>query len=226
MRCKIYLFRHGQTHFNKRKIFTGWKDSKWTFDGARNAREIARKLKSKRIDVGFCTKLARSRETLKSVLKFHPGALVLVDDRMIERCYGDLQGKKHEVFIRKFGRELFDAYHRSYDVPPPNGESVRMVEGRVESFIADLLKFVKKYRVNVAISAHGNSMRPFRRHFEKVSVKTMMGWSMPYDDFFEYSIDVPSGKFEAPKKSGWRSVRLPRHVYRASDRHNILRKYY
>ncbi|MBS3147253.1 histidine phosphatase family protein [Candidatus Woesearchaeota archaeon] len=226
MRCTIYLFRHGQTYFNQRKMFTGWKDSKWTADGKKNAYAVAKKLKSKKIDVTFCTKLARSRETLKSVLQFHQQVLVLRDDRMIERCYGDLQGKSHAVFIRDFGKELFDTYHRSYNVPPPNGESVKMVEKRVGSFIKDLIRFIKKYKVNVAISAHGNSMRPFRRHFEKASVGQMMGWTMPYDDFFEYSIEVREGEVKKPKKSDWPAVHLPNHVFKAADKHNVLKKYY
>jgi 2,3-bisphosphoglycerate-dependent phosphoglycerate mutase len=73
-------------------------------------------------------------------------------------------------------------------VPPPGGESIKMVEKRVYSFIKDLLKFMKKNKVNVGISAHGNSMRPFRRYFEGFSVKKMMSLEMPYDTYFEYKI--------------------------------------
>ena len=84
---------------------------------------------------------------------------------MMERCYGVLQGRTHASFIRKHGVGLFNIYHRSYATPPPKGESIKMVERRVKSFIKDLLKVMKKYGVNVAISAHGNSMGPFRRYF-------------------------------------------------------------
>ena len=152
--------------------------------------------------------------------------LKLKDDRMIERCYGELQGHSHEAFMREYGKALFDKYHRSYNFPPPKGESVKMVELRVRSFIKDLLSFIKKYKVNVAISAHGNSMRPFRRYFEKASTSKMMKWNMPYDTYFEYTVDVPSGKSSKPSKKSWKSVLLPSHVKLASDRHNPFKKYY
>ncbi len=227
MKRHIFLFRHGQTHFNKRKRFTGWIDADWTRKGMRNASVTARKLKSKRIDVAFSTGLKRSVRTLKEVLKYHPECfLKLKDDRMIERCYGVLQGQSHAAFIRKNSRALFDKYHRAYNFPPPNGESVRMVEGRVKSFIKDLLAFVRKYKVNVAISAHGNSMRPFRRYFEKASVGQMMKWEIPYDDYFEYAVDVPSGKAPQVTRNSWKSVALPPHVKQATDRHNVLKKFY
>lgn len=225
-KCSIYLFRHGQTHFNKRKRFTGWLDSDWTGKGIQNAKKTARKLKNKQIDVAFETSLKRSIHTLKEVLKHHPECyLTLKDDRMMERCYGKLQGQSHSEFIRKHGRALFDKYHRAYNFPPPKGESVKMVEKRVLSFIKDLVKFIKKYKVNVAISAHGNSMRPFRRYFEKASISKMMQWEMPYDDYFEYSVNV-SGKSVKPSKKSWKNVLLPKHVKLASDRHNVFKKYY
>jgi 2,3-bisphosphoglycerate-dependent phosphoglycerate mutase len=227
MKCHIFLFRHGQTHFNKKKRFTGWLDADWTAEGRRNARVTARKLKNKRIDVAFETSLKRSIRTLKEVLKYHPECfLKLKDDRMIERCYGDLQGHSHEAFISEKGKALFDKYHRAYNFPPPKGESVKMVEARVQSFLKDLLSFIKKYKVNVAVSAHGNSMRPFRRHFENASISKMMGWNMPYDTYFEYTIEVPSGKAPKPAKKSWKSVLLPPHVKLASDKHSPFKKYY
>ena len=223
----IYLFRHGQTHFNKRKFFTGWKDSKWTSDGRKNAQVVARKLKSKEINVSFSSHLTRSKQTLREVLKFHPECgFIIQDDRMIERCYGALQGKSHAVFIKTHGKELFDKYHRAYDVPPPKGESVKMTQKRVQSFIKELIPFIKRFKVNVAISAHGNSMRPFRKHFENLSIKKMMALENPYDDFFEYEVEVPSGPRNSPKKSDWRAVHLPKHVYTATDKHNVLKTYY
>jgi len=227
MKVHIYLFRHGQTHFNKRKMFTGWKDATWTAKGKMNASLVGRKLRNRRIDAAFSSNLTRSKETLREVLKHHRECkAVFRDDRMLERCYGELQGHSHSAFIRKFGKALYDKYHRAYNFPPPHGESVRMVEGRVKSFIKDLLVFIRKYKVNVAISAHGNSMRPFRRYFEKASIQQMMKWEMPYDDFFEYVVDVPSGKASLVTKKSWKSVVLPPHVKLATDRHNVLKKYY
>ena len=196
MKCYIYLFRHGETFYNlggvgKNKKFTGWKDAKLAPKGIKSAKKIAKKMKKLKFEVAYQTRLSRSRDTLKEVLKFHPECKKIInDDRMIERNYGKLQGFKHGVIIEKYGLEKFKKWHRSYDVPPPKGESIKQVEKRVKSFIKDLLKFIKKNKVNVAISAHGNSMRPFRRHFEKFGVKKMISLENPYDDYFRYSVNV------------------------------------
>ena len=220
MKLKIYLFRHGQTYYNKNHVFTGWKDSKLTPRGIKDAQKVAQKLKNKKFQVAYKTRLSRSKDTLKHVLKFHPECKkIITDDRMIERSYGKLQGKSHKTFVEEEGRDSYktllhwhkvDHLHgkerkefikkmgeaelkivrRSYDVPPPKGESVKMVEKRVNSFIKDLLKKIKKEKVNVAISAHGNSMRPFRKYFEKLSKEQMMHLENPWDDFFEYTINV------------------------------------
>ncbi len=226
MKCKIFLFRHGQTRFNRDKRFTGWLDSNLTQKGKSDAKIIAKLLKNKQIDVAFETKLSRSKDTLKAVLKHH-NPVVLRDDRMMERCYGELQGRSHADFVKKHNKALFDKYHRSYNYPPPKGESIKMVEKRVLPFIRDLLKFMKRYQVSVAISAHGNSMRPFRRYFENASVEKMMKWEMPYDDYFEYSVDVGSKKnVKKPLKKNWKPILLPNNVLLAFDKRNVFKKYY
>jgi len=191
MKLKIYLFRHGESFFNRAKEFTGWKDSRLTKEGYKNARKVAQRLKNKKFQVAYRTRLSRSKNTLKEVLKYHPECKeVIEDDRMIERSYGKLQGKKHTTIINKYGKKQFDIWHRSYDVPPPGGESIKMVEKRVKSFIKDLLKKMKKEKVNVGIAAHGNSMRPFRKYFEKLTLQEMMKLENPWDDYFEYTINV------------------------------------
>lgn len=190
MKRYIYLFRHGQTVDNNNSIFSGWRDSKLNKIGRDSAEIVALRLKGKKINVAFQTKLSRSKETLKIILKYHPECKkIITDDRMIERCYGKLQGRSHYDFVKKNNVELYDKYHRSYNIPPPKGESVKMVEKRVRDFIKDLLKFMKKEKVNVGISAHGNSIRPFRRYFEKLSVKEMMLYYNDYDACWIYSVE-------------------------------------
>jgi len=188
---KIYLFRHGQTFYNRDKIFTGWKDSKLTSLGIKQAKIIARKLKNKKFQVAYTNDLSRCKDTLREILKYHPECKrTIVDWRMRERSYGKLQGMSHKKFIEKYGKKKFDIYHRSYDTPPPGGESIKMVEKRVLSFIKDMLQLMKKEKVNVAISASGNSMRPFRKYFEHLTVKQMMKLENPWDDYFEYSVKI------------------------------------
>ncbi len=185
----IYLFRHGPTYYNEDKIFTGWKDSKLSRNGIKEAKIIAEKLRHKKIEVAFSSSLSRSRDTLKEVLSYHKECKkVILDDRIIERSYGKLEGKHHKTIIDKYGRKQFDMWHRSYNVRPPRGESIRDVEKRVVLFIRDLIKMIKKDKVNVAISAHGNSIRPLRRYFEKLSIGEMMKLEISYDKVFVYGI--------------------------------------
>ncbi|MBU0460469.1 MAG: histidine phosphatase family protein, partial [Nanoarchaeota archaeon] len=108
---KIYLFRHGESFYNRDKEFTGWKDSKLTKAGIKNAKKVAQKLKTKKFQIAYHTRLARSKNTLKEVLKFHPECKQIIkDDRMIERSYGKLQGKKHTTIIKKFGQKQYEIW--------------------------------------------------------------------------------------------------------------------
>jgi broad specificity phosphatase PhoE len=185
----IYLFRHGQTYFNKKKIFTGWKESKLTTLGIRQARVVARKLKNKKIDIAFQTPHSRSKDTLREVLKFHPECRkIITDKRMIERSYGRLEGLKHEVIIKKYGLEQFNKWHRGFNDKPLNGESFADVEKRVDKFIKDLKKLIKKQKVNAAISASGNSIRLFRKIMEKKAKNEVVKWFIPYTKVFYYTV--------------------------------------
>ncbi len=187
----IYIFRHGQTEFNRDHRFTGWKESKLTALGIRQARIVARKLKNKEIDVAFQSKLSRSKDTLKEVLKFHPKCRkILVDNRIIERDYGDLNGFYHEDIIKKYGEKQFESWHRGFNNRPPRGESFADVEKRVGKFIIFLKNYIKKNRVNVAISAHGNSIRLFRKIMEKKQKSEVVKWKIPYDTYFHYMVDA------------------------------------
>jgi len=191
MANKVYLFRHGQTTFNRDKKFTGAIDSKLTVLGKKQANVIAGKMKNKKFQAAIQTSLSRSIDTLKPVLRNHPECVLIIkDDRMTERNYGNLSGKFHKNIIKEYGKEQFDKWHRGYYKKnrPPKGESFEDVEKRVKPFIADLKKFIKKNKVNVAISAHGNSIRLFRKIMENASIKETVSWDIPYDKVFEYNI--------------------------------------
>ncbi len=186
---KIYLFRHGQTEFNRDNKFTGWHDAKITTTGLEDAKIVSERLKNKKFQVAFHTSLSRSKDTLKEVLKFHPECTEIIqDDRIKERNYGNLNGKTHWQTVQKFGTDKYDLWHRSWNVRPPKGESFADVEKRVSLFIKDLKKLVSKTNANVVISAHGNSIRLFRKIFEKLSIKETCEIYIPYDKVYEYSI--------------------------------------
>ncbi|MFH0832508.1 MAG: histidine phosphatase family protein [Candidatus Aenigmatarchaeota archaeon] len=184
----IYVFRHGETYDNRRRIFSGWRQSGLTPQGIKQAEELARKLKNKRIDLAIQSRLIRSRETLKIVLKYHPKTRIEKDDRIIERNYGNLNGRSKIKMMRE-NPELMAKYRRGYNFPPPHGESVKMVEKRVFPFCKDLVKRVKKEKIDVAISAHSNSMRVIRRFFERMSVEQMLTHENPLGkDYASYVI--------------------------------------
>lgn len=189
MGLKLYLFRHGQTSFNRDNKFTGFTDVSLTSTGKEDAKIVALRLKDKKIDVAFHTSLKRSKDTLKEVLKSHQECKKLIeDDRMIERGYGKLQGKTHYEIVKKYGTKMYDAWHRGFNTRPPKGESFADVEKRVKEFIKDLFNFMSENKVNVAISAHGNSIRLFRKIIEKASEEEAVKWFIPYDTYFEYDV--------------------------------------
>lgn len=190
MRCKIYLFRHGMTQDNSEGVFSGWRDVGLNKRGIRDAKIVALRLRDKKFAIAFQSDQLRSRQTLKEVLKFHKHVKVITDKRIKERKYGKLQGKTHLEIVQKYGPKMYDKWHRSYDSRPPEGESLKDVEARVLAFISDLLKMMKKEKVSVAVSAHGNSMRAFRRYFEKLSVYEMCTLYNDYESVYEYEIEA------------------------------------
>jgi 2,3-bisphosphoglycerate-dependent phosphoglycerate mutase len=186
-RFKVYLFRHGQTRFNRDGMFTGWTDSKLTKKGKQDAQIVAERLKDKKFQVAFHTRLSRSKDTLTEVLKFHPECKQIIqDDRMIERNYGKLNKHFHLWVVKKFNPKKYDEWHRGWNTRPPKGESFSDVEKRVKAFIRDLKAFMKENQCNVAISAHGNSIRLFRKIMEKAKPKDAITWFIPYDNYYEY----------------------------------------
>ena len=129
-KLKVYLFRHGQTYYNKNGWFTGWDESNLTPKGIKHAKIIAKKLKNKKFQVAIQTKLSRSIDTLKPVLKFHPECKkVITDNRMIERNYGKLNGTSHEGFIKRIGDKAYDLR--------VEGDAIRILSQKKEKKLKD-----------------------------------------------------------------------------------------
>lgn len=185
----LYAVVHTESFFNRRKIFTGWKDSKLTPLGHKNAEMMARKLKDKNIGIAFVSPLTRARQTARHILTHHKGIPVILDKRIRERSYGKLAGKSKEKFARE-NPKLWPIYHRSYNVPPPGGESLQQVEKRVLAFLKEAMAKMKKENLNAIVVLHGNSMRPLRRYFEKLTPKEMMQLEGQYNKIYEYKIPL------------------------------------
>jgi broad specificity phosphatase PhoE len=111
MKCKLFVFRHAETTDNSRELFSGWRDSEITSRGLLQAHEIAKQLSRCKIDYAFTSHLKRARHTLKIVLEKHPPVPVFVDDRVIERCYGVLQGRSKRIIERE-DPDFYAQFHR------------------------------------------------------------------------------------------------------------------
>lgn len=185
--AKIYVFRHGETFDNMTHTFSGFRQSDLTKAGIAEAKKIGEKLKSEKVTKAYQSDQIRSQHTLKLVLNgWHKNVEIITDPRIKERDYGDLTGEdKSEVELKN--PKDYALWHRSYDVAPPNGESIQMVEKRVLSFLYDALPTWKKNDV-VFISAHGNSIRPMRRYFEHLTIDEMCGYENTPGKIYEYQI--------------------------------------
>lgn len=227
---KLFVFRHAETTDNARNIFSGWRDPELTSKGFLQAEEVAQQLSQQTIDYAFTSHLKRARKTLEIVLGRHPSVPVFVDDRLIERCYGELQGKsKRKLSAEK--PEWFEQVHRGYDFPPPDGESLKMVENRTSPFVVQLEHWLQRNPGNIAISCHGNSLRPIRRIFEHLSLEEMLRIENPQDHAISYALHIHNIHLKncqegAEGITDWNGIVVPSDVKLATDSRNPLKKYY
>jgi 2,3-bisphosphoglycerate-dependent phosphoglycerate mutase len=229
MKCKILVFRHAETFDNRRGIFSGWRDSTLTPKGIRQAKVIAEQLKLCKIDYAFTSHLKRAKQTLKLVLKDRKPTPVFTDDRLIERCYGLLQGKKKKE-VEDEDPNFYEQCHRGYTLAPPEGESLEMVEKRVLSFLDELREWLKQNPGNVAISCHGNSIRPLRKRFENLSLTQMCKLESPQDKALIYNLELGDIRLSLQKPSTsqikWNGVLISKSIRLATDKRNSLKTYY
>ena len=131
----LVLTRHGQSEWNLKNLFTGWKDVDLTEVGIAEAKAAGRKLKAQGItfDVGFTSDLKRAQRTMTLMLEEmgQPGIPVIKNVALNERDYGDLSGLNKDDARERWGAEKVHVWRRSYDVPPPGGESLRDTAARV-----------------------------------------------------------------------------------------------
>lgn len=189
MKRKLFVLTHCESCYNRRGLFTGRVNSVLTPTGHAHARALGLRLKDEVIEVAYTSSLTRAKQTLRHILRHHPEAEIRVDDRIIERDYGQLSRKSKARYALE-QPELFPLYHRAYDVAPPGGESIKQVEKRVLEFMADVLAEMAEEKAQVLVVCHGNSIRPIRRYFEKLSVKEMMQLEHQRHRIFTYTLNV------------------------------------
>ncbi len=182
----LVLVRHGQSDWNLKNLFTGWKDVDLTDAGIAEARAAGRKLKSQGLgfDIAYTSALKRAQRTLDLMLEEMGQKVPIVRDQALnERDYGDLVGMNKDDARKKWGEEQVLIWRRSYDVPPPGGESLKDTVARaLPYFVQEILPHVLRGE-RTLISAHGNSLRALIMVLERLTpeqiLKRELGTGVP-----------------------------------------------
>jgi len=165
----LIILRHGQSQWNLENRFTGWEDVPLTEQGIAEAKVAGQLMKKNKvhIDVIFSSVLQRATKTAELAIKemnleqfWSDGQLLMTKDQSLnERDYGDLVGLNKEETANKYGKEQVHIWRRSYDTPPPGGESLESVVTRVRPYFIKFIEPKISEGQNVLIVAHGNSLR-------------------------------------------------------------------
>ncbi|MDO9307368.1 MAG: 2,3-bisphosphoglycerate-dependent phosphoglycerate mutase [Mesorhizobium sp.] len=159
----LVLVRHGQSEWNLKNLFTGWRDVDLTEQGTAEARAAGQRLKAKglKFDIAFTSVLKRAEKSCALILAElgQTGLKTLRDQALNERDYGDLSGLNKDDARAKWGEEQVHVWRRSYDVPPPGGESLKDTGARVWPYYIHTIQPHVLSGGNVLVAAHGNSLR-------------------------------------------------------------------
>jgi 2,3-bisphosphoglycerate-dependent phosphoglycerate mutase len=174
----LVLVRHGQSDWNLKNLFTGWKDPDLTEQGIKEAKDAGRKLKAQgfKFDIAFTSVLKRAQHTLDLMLAEigQTGLQTRKNLALNERDYGDLSGLNKDDARKKWGEEQVLIWRRSYDVPPPGGESLKDTLARaLPYYVQEILPCVLRGE-RVLVSAHGNSLRALIMVLEKLTPENIL----------------------------------------------------
>jgi 2,3-bisphosphoglycerate-dependent phosphoglycerate mutase len=159
----LVLVRHGQSEWNLKNLFTGWKDPDLSEKGIAEARAAGQRLKAKglKFDICFTSALTRAQHTLKLILEElgQTGLPETRDQALNERDYGELTGLNKDDARKKWGEEQVHIWRRSYDVQPPGGESLKDTLARSLPYYVHMIQPHVLEGKSVLVAAHGNSLR-------------------------------------------------------------------
>ena len=193
MKSKLVLVRHGQSEWNAKNLFTGWKDPKLTDLGIQEAIKAGDLLETRNLkfDLMFTSDLFRAQETGRLILEQmnHADIQVIKDQSLNERNYGDLAGLNKDEAREKWGEEQVHIWRRSFDVPPPGGESLKNTAERVLPYFKREIMPKVKEGLNILVAAHGNSLRALVMELEKISSEEIVKLEIATGDplTYEYS---------------------------------------
>ena len=169
----LVLVRHGQSEWNLKNLFTGWRDVGLSEQGVAEARAAGRRLKAKGLHFGvtFTSALKRAQNTCQIILDCvgQPNLETIKDQALNERDYGDLSGLNKDDARQKWGEEQVLLWRRSYDVPPPGGESLKDTAARTLPYYNKFIKPQVEDGATVLVSAHGNSLRSMVMAIEELT---------------------------------------------------------
>ena len=187
----LILLRHGQSQWNLENKFTGWVDIDLTAKGEIEATHAGDILQKYPIDIVFTSVLMRAIRTAEIALKQAGIESIPIyrSEKLNERHYGDLQGLNKDDIGKEYGSDQLKVWRRSYDIAPPNGESLKMTQERVlpyfhESIIPELQK-----GKNVLITAHGNSLRALIAELDKMSKEDILELNIPTATPIVYTLE-------------------------------------
>ena len=174
----LVLVRHGQSEWNLKNLFTGWRDVDLSPQGVAEARTAGRKLKAQGItfDVAFTSALKRAARTLDLIVEEmgQSNIPVLADQALNERDYGDLVGLNKDDARKRWGEEQVHIWRRAYDIAPPGGESLRDTAARVlPYYIQEILPRVMRGE-RTLVAAHGNSLRALVMVLDRHTTKSIL----------------------------------------------------
>ena len=188
---QLVLIRHGESQWNLENRFTGWVDVPLTAKGEEEARAAGEKLRSFHFDCAFTSVLMRAQHTLRIVLETigQTGIPIKEDVALNERMYGELQGLNKAETAKKFGDEQVKIWRRSFDVPPPGGESLKDTAARVLPYYESQIYPEPLAQKNVLVVAHGNSLRSLVMHLEHLSREEVLELNIPTGAPLLYDLD-------------------------------------
>ena len=170
--CYLVLVRHGQSEWNEKNLFTGWKDPKLTQKGVDEARKAGDELSQAgySFDKMFTSDLFRAQETGRIILEQMgtPSIITIKDQCLNERNYGDLAGLNKDEARKKWGNDQVHEWRRSFDIQPPGGESLKDTAERVLPYFKENVIPELEKGSNILIAAHGNSLRALVMNLEKI----------------------------------------------------------
>ena len=188
----LILIRHGQSEWNALNQFTGWKDPDLTAKGieeAHNAGKIIRNLKIN-FDLVFTSALVRAQNTAEIILgEINQSLSTIKNQALNERNYGDLAGLNKDDARKRWGDDQVHIWRRSYDIPPPGGESLKDTGERVlPFFMKEILPHVCEGK-NVLVAAHGNSLRSLIKFLDNISDEDIVKLEIPTGAPIHYVIN-------------------------------------